>query len=95
MSNLVFCCYYDAFVLQPLTKKDWNGPPIGYRIFYLALGMENFLMIDLREGFNLDSHTLTSLEEWTVYEVKMLSYNDIGESNTTAIVSERTKEAGE
>ncbi|KAL5018087.1 hypothetical protein ScPMuIL_003809 [Solemya velum] len=77
----------------PLSKKSWNGPPVGYRIYYRALGIEDFLLVDLRDGFNLDSHTLNNLEEWTEYEVKMLSYNDIGASDNSLIVVERTKEA--
>ena len=40
-----------------------------------------------------ESYTLTKLEEWMQYEVKMNAFNDVGSSPYSPISMERTRDA--
>ncbi|KAL4239205.1 Protein sidekick-2 [Mactra antiquata] len=78
----------------PLSKNDWNGEPRGYKIFYKNKDHSNaFKVLDLDNGMNMDSAILGNLEEWMQYEVKMIAYNDVGESIYSPITVERTRES--
>lgn len=51
-------------------------------------------VIDLDNGMNMDSAILSGLQEWMQYEVKMIAYNDVGNSDFSSVTIERTREAG-
>jgi hypothetical protein len=51
-------------------------------------------VVDLENGMNLDSAILGGLQEWMQYEVKMIAYNDAGNSSDSPITIERTRESG-
>ncbi|KAL3875338.1 hypothetical protein ACJMK2_033296 [Sinanodonta woodiana] len=77
----------------PLSEIAWNGVPRGYRIYYkLKDSLDNFRIITL-EGLNTDSNIIDKLEEWMEYEVKMVAYNDVGNSSFSPITVERTRES--
>ncbi|KAK3593323.1 hypothetical protein CHS0354_031382 [Potamilus streckersoni] len=77
----------------PLPEIAWNGVPRGYRMYYkLKDGLDNFRVITL-EGVNTDSNIIDRLEEWMEYEVKMVAYNDVGNSSFSPTTVERTRES--
>ncbi|KAK3090478.1 hypothetical protein FSP39_012184 [Pinctada imbricata] len=75
----------------PLSVQDWNGAPKGYKIFYRQLNGSQWSLIEV--DLSQDSHILSNLEEWMVYEVKMQAYNDVGSSDFSDVQTERTREA--
>ena len=44
---------------------------------------------------NANSYTLTALEEWTRYDVRVAAYNKVGISSYSAIITDRTRESGQ
>ncbi|KAH3749307.1 hypothetical protein DPMN_029856 [Dreissena polymorpha] len=50
--------------------------------------------VTLANGVNMNSFILAYLQEWMEYEVKILAYNDVGDSSFSAVVLERTRESG-
>ena len=80
---------------QPILKSEWNGVPRGYKIYYkMKDNSTNFTVVDLDNGMNMDSAILSNLEEWMEYEVKMLAYNEVGDSPFSSVTVERTRESG-
>ncbi|WAQ96469.1 SDK-like protein [Mya arenaria] len=79
----------------PLKNSDWNGEGKGYKIFYRrkASLTDDWLVMTLDMSVNMNSAILVNLEEWVEYEVKILAYNDIGESIFSRVVVERTRES--
>ena len=77
----------------PLSQQDWYGVPRGYNISYRILGDSSRLHSLSIEDPASNSFVLDELEEYTVYEVILQAYNDVGTSEPSTVVIERTKEA--
>ncbi|XP_061168000.1 protein sidekick-2-like [Saccostrea echinata] len=75
----------------PLPSQDWNGQPKGYRILYREDNGTSWRSVNLT--LDRDFFILSGLEEWMVYEVKMQSYNDVGNSAFSSVQRERTRDA--
>ncbi|XP_078319648.1 protein sidekick-like isoform X2 [Crassostrea virginica] len=75
----------------PLSSQDWNGQPKGYRIMYRQENSSQWNSVNLT--LDRDFFILSGLQEWMVYEVKMQSYNDVGNSAFSPIHQERTRDA--
>ena len=56
---------------------------------------EAWTEVTLRNGSNIQGHTLSGLEEWMRYEVQMAAYNAVGNGPLSEIHPERTSEGGE
>ena len=82
------------FLLQPLARRDWNGEPRGYRVFYRMMDATDFTPLTLDNGINMDSTILGGLQEWMEYQVKMMAFNDVGDSAFSPVTVERTRESG-
>merc|ERR1719266_422607 len=77
----------------PLSQQDWYGVPRGYNISYRILGDSSKLHSLSIEDPASNSFVLDELEEFTVYEVILQAYNDVGTSEPSSVVIERTNEA--
>jgi len=79
-----------------LSKTDWNGEPRGYRIYHRRKEAltPDWHVVTLDDGINMNSAILAGLEEWVEYQVKILAFNDVGDSPFSAVVVERTRESG-
>ena len=77
----------------PLSQQDWHGVARGYNISYRILGDSSKLHSVSIEDPTANSFVLDDLEEYTMYEVILQAYNDIGTSDASATVVERTNEA--
>ena len=77
----------------PLSQQDWYGVPRGYNISYRILGDSTELHSISIDNPAANSFVLDELEEFTLYEVILQAYNDIGTSVTSPTVKERTNEA--
>ncbi|XP_032581355.1 protein sidekick isoform X1 [Drosophila sechellia] len=82
----------------PLQQTEWYGNPRGYNISYKQLvktpGTIKYVPRSVViEDHTANSHVLDSLEEWTLYEVKMNACNDVGCSKDSDTAVERTREA--
>merc|ERR1719397_1266873 len=77
----------------PLSQQDWYGVPRGYNISYRILGDSSKLHSLSIEDPASNSFVLDELEEFTVYEVILQAYNDVGTSEPSSVVVERTNEA--
>ncbi|XP_052268400.1 protein sidekick-like [Dreissena polymorpha] len=77
----------------PLSQSDWNGEPKGYKISYRRKMVPTWTNVTLANGVNMNSFILAYLQEWMEYEVKILAYNDVGDSSFSAVVLERTRES--
>merc|ERR1719266_3228743 len=77
----------------PLSQQDWYGVPRGYNISYRILGDSSRLHSLSIEDPASNSFVLDELEEYTVYEVILQAYNDVGTSEPSSVVIERTNEA--
>lgn len=75
----------------PLSSQDWNGQPKGYRIMYRHENSSVWKSVNLT--LDRDFFILSGLQEWMVYEVKMQSYNDVGNSAFSPEQQERTRDA--
>ena len=51
--------------------------------------------VQLEDGINLDSYILPRLQEWMDYQIRMISYNDVGVSPYSDPTSARTREASQ
>ncbi|XP_036356590.1 protein sidekick-2-like isoform X5 [Octopus sinensis] len=77
-----------------LTKQDWNGVPRGYEIWYKVVGRnESWTVVTLENAFNNYSYILNGLNEWVLYKVKMNSYNFVGKSPFSPVISQKTMES--
>ena len=77
----------------PLSQQDWYGVPRGYNISYRIRGDETQLHSVSIEDPTANSFVLEGLEEFTLYEVILQAFNDVGTSEPSAVVVERTNEA--
>ena len=77
-----------------MSKREWNGEAKGYKVYYKMVDDLDFVPVTLDNGVNLDSMILAGLEEWMEYEVKMLAFNDVGDSDFSPVTVERTRESG-
>ena len=77
----------------PLSKQDWYGVPRGYNISYRILGDSSELHSLSIENPATNSFVLDELEEFTLYEVILQAYNDVGTSDPSPVVIEKTNEA--
>ena len=90
ISCAVFTNNYISTLLQE--PGNVNGAIIGYKVFYRVKGQSNFTEKTLTGS--VTSHTLTSLQKWTEYEITVKVYNNKGVSPANAIKSVRTSESG-
>jgi protein sidekick len=51
-------------------------------------------MFSVIDDHTANSHVLSNLEEWSVYEIRMTAINEVGTSDESPIATERTREAG-
>ena len=63
-------------------------------MYYKMVDEVDFTLVTLDNGINMDSTILGKLEEWMEYEVKMMAFNDVGDSSFSPVTVERTREAG-
>ncbi|XP_053624713.1 protein sidekick isoform X3 [Plodia interpunctella] len=76
----------------PLQQSEWYGNPKGYNISYKRSGTNETLFIII-DDHTANSHILSSLEEWSLYEIKMTAINEVGTSAESPMATERTREA--
>ncbi|XP_070184420.1 protein sidekick-2-like [Littorina saxatilis] len=89
----------------PIPRHEWNGVPRGYRIDYRMWSTEaedkdvvsvheaTWTTLQLENGMNIDSYILVNLQEWMDYQIRMISYNDIGESSYSSVTTAKTRES--
>ena len=79
----------------PLSQGEWYGIPRGYNISYRIV--DSSLSTQLHsisiEDPTKNSFVLDGLEEFTLYEVLLQAYNDLGSSEPSPVVLARTREA--
>ncbi|KAI0210962.1 Protein sidekick [Lamellibrachia satsuma] len=79
----------------PLLKERWYGEGREYRLQYRPYIVgSDWRTITVRDE-NANSYTLTALEEWTRYDVRVAAYNKVGISSYSAIITDRTRESGQ
>ncbi|XP_059054428.1 protein sidekick [Achroia grisella] len=76
----------------PLQQSEWYGNPKGYNITYKRSGTNETLFIII-DDHTANSHVLSELEEWSLYEIQMTAINEVGTSAESPIATERTREA--
>ncbi|XP_026329233.1 protein sidekick isoform X2 [Hyposmocoma kahamanoa] len=76
----------------PLQQSEWYGNPKGYNITYKRSGT-NDTLFSIIEDHTANSHVLSNLEEWSVYEIQMTAINEVGTSEESPMATERTREA--
>ncbi|XP_045518694.1 protein sidekick isoform X1 [Pieris brassicae] len=76
----------------PLQQSEWYGNPKGYNITYRRSGTSDTLYAVI-EDHTANSHVLSNLEEWSLYEIRMTAINEVGVSEESPIATERTREA--
>ncbi|KAG6449472.1 hypothetical protein O3G_MSEX006098 [Manduca sexta] len=76
----------------PLQQSEWYGNPKGYNITYKRSG-SNDTLYSVIEDHTANSHVLSNLEEWSVYEIRMCAINEVGTSVESPTAIERTREA--
>ena len=77
----------------PLSQIEWYGIPRGYNISYRILEDSTELHSISIDDPNVNSFILNDLEEFTLYEVLLQAYNDLGSSDPSPVVLSRTREA--
>ncbi|KAI8435034.1 hypothetical protein MSG28_003463 [Choristoneura fumiferana] len=76
----------------PLQQSEWYGNPKGYNITYKRSGA-NETLFSVIDDHTANSHILSNLEEWSVYEIQMTAINEVGTSSASPTATERTREA--
>ncbi|XP_065171276.1 protein sidekick-like isoform X3 [Atheta coriaria] len=76
----------------PLQQMEWYGNPRGYNISYVELGSGRALSETIEDP-TANSHIITKLEEFALYEITMQAYNDVGSSTPSPKALERTRES--
>lgn len=79
---------------QPLQQIEWYGVPRGYNVSYRRSNVDTPLDAVSIEDHNANSFVLEDLEEFTIYQVIVQAYNDVGSSQPSPPATERTREAG-
>ena len=69
--------------------------PRGYNVSYRQFGSETPLESVSIEDHNANSFVLEGLEEFTLYQVLVQAYNDVGTSLPSPVATERTREASQ
>ncbi|XP_035707340.1 protein sidekick isoform X3 [Folsomia candida] len=77
----------------PLQQTEWYGNPRGYNITYRQRGATTPYQFQTIENPTGNSFVLEHLEEFTLYEVLMTAYNDVGASEVSFSALERTRES--
>ncbi|KAH9630731.1 hypothetical protein HF086_004022 [Spodoptera exigua] len=80
------------WTVQPLQQSEWYGNPKGYNITYTKSD-SNDTLHSIIEDHTANSHILSNLEEWSVYEIRMTAINEVGTSVPSPTATERTREA--
>ncbi|KAL8567567.1 hypothetical protein ACOMHN_054381 [Nucella lapillus] len=94
---------------SPIPSQEWNGDPRGYKIEYRMWSTESedkanatvrqwvqqaeWTTLQLENGINMDSYILGRLQEWMDYQIRMVSYNDVGTSPYSPIATAHTRDA--
>ncbi|XP_018319090.1 protein sidekick isoform X2 [Agrilus planipennis] len=76
----------------PLQQIEWFGTPRGYKISYVEVGTGH-TRTETIEDPTANSHIISGLEEYALYEIFMVAYNDVGSSTESPRALERTREA--
>ncbi|CAG9585499.1 unnamed protein product [Danaus chrysippus] len=76
----------------PLQQSEWYGNPKGYNITYKRSG-SNDTLYSIIDDHTANSHVLSNLEEWSIYEITMTAINEVGTSAVSPTATERTREA--
>ena len=80
----------------PLPPEHWYGHPRGYNITWRELndeGLPTTLNSHIADDYHSHSYLITSLEEFTKYAVQVFALNDVGSSNGSHLIIQRTNEA--
>jgi len=81
------------FAQQPLQHIEWYGVPRGYNVSYRRASTDTPLEAVSIEDHNANSFVLEGLEEFTLYQVIVQGYNDVGSSLPSPPAMERTRES--
>ena len=73
--------------LQPLSNLEWNGEPMGFKVFYKKRSDANFTTIIPKDSLTVHRSHIVGLQEGLEYQVKMLAFNDVGEGPFSAIIT--------
>ena len=80
-----------------MSQGEWYGIPRGYNISYRIVDSTLRSATQLHsisiEDPTKNSFVLNDLEEFTLYEVLLQAYNDLGSSEPSPVVLARTREA--
>jgi protein sidekick len=76
-----------------LQQTEWYGNPRGYNISYRQRGSSKPFEFQTIENPTGNSYVLENLEEFSLYEVIMTAYNDVGASEESFPALERTRES--
>ncbi|KAF5283152.1 hypothetical protein FQR65_LT02664 [Abscondita terminalis] len=76
----------------PLQQMEWFGNPRGYNISYIELSTGK-MRSETIEDPTANSHVISGLEEYALYEVTTQAYNDVGSSPISTKALERTRES--
>jgi len=82
----------------PLPPESWYGQPRGYNITWFEItdeenGVNGSLKWHVSGDYHSHSFSIRQLEEFTNYAVQVYSLNDVGTSNASRLVTQRTSEA--
>lgn len=78
---------------KPLQQIEWFGNPRGYNITYTEVGTGK-VRSETIEDPTANSHIISGLEEYALYEITTQAYNDVGGSTFSPVALERTRESG-
>lgn len=77
----------------PLQQTEWYGNPRGYNISYREKGTEKPFLFQTIGNPTGNSFILGNLEEFSLYEIVMTAFNDVGQSDSSHPALERTRES--
>ena len=81
------------FAQQPLQHIEWYGVHSGYNVSYRRASTDTPLEAVSIEDHHANSFVLEGLEEFTLYQVIVQGYNDVGSSLPSPPAMERTRES--
>ena len=82
-----------VYLFKAIPAEQENGPLRGYRVLYKASD-SNQDNIELPVRLDKTSANITNLNPWTFYDIWVVAYNDIGNSERSPKHSVRTLPAG-
>ena len=92
--NNVFILFRKPYnFLLPLQYIEWYGVLRGYNVSYRRASTDTPLEAVSIEDHNANSFVLEGLEEFTLYQVIVQGYNDVGSSLPSPPAMERTRES--